>query len=72
MKSKSEETFVEEVKGSQKMNRKQAIGKAGYMAIAAATTMMLLIDPNKTHAASAPAAPVDGASGGGTWTKRTH
>jgi hypothetical protein len=53
-----------------KMTRKQAIGKAGFMAISAATTMMLLMDPSKGHAASAPVAP-DSEPSGGTWTKRT-
>ena len=52
-----------------KMTRKQAIGKAGFMAISAATTMMLLSVPKAAHA-SAPAAPVSEPSGG-TWTKRT-
>ena len=52
-----------------KMSRKEAIGKAGFMAISAATTMMLLSYPKQAHA-SAPAAPVTEPSGG-TWTKRT-
>ena len=52
-----------------KMTRKQAIGKAGFMAISAATTMMLLSVPKAAHA-SAPAAPVSEPSGG-TWTTRT-
>ena len=53
-----------------KMTRKQAIGKAGFMAISAATTMMLLSLPKAAHASGAPAAPVDAPSGG-KWTKRT-
>ncbi len=53
-----------------KMTRKKAIGKAGFMAISAATTMMLLMDPSKGHAASAPVVP-DTEPSGGTWTKRT-
>ena len=52
------------------MTRKEAISKAGFMAISAATTMMLLMDPSKGHAASAPAIP-DTEPTGGTWTKRT-
>ena len=56
--------------GKKTMTRKEAISKAGFMAISAATTMMLLMDPSKGHAASAPAAPVDEPTGG-TWTKRT-
>ncbi|MEI6143683.1 MAG: hypothetical protein WCP85_30675 [Mariniphaga sp.] len=55
--------------GDKKMTRKEAIGKAGFMAISAATTMMLLSYPKSAHA-SAPAAPVSEPSGG-TWTKRT-
>ncbi len=70
MKAENEETLVEEVKGGQKMTRKQAIGKAEYMAIAAATTMMLLSVPKAAHA-STPAAPMDDTPSGGTWTKRT-
>ncbi|MEI6143908.1 MAG: hypothetical protein WCP85_31820 [Mariniphaga sp.] len=52
-----------------KMTRKQAISKVGFIAISAATTMMLLSFPKAAHASSAPAAPVDAPSG--TWTKRT-
>ena len=52
------------------MTRKEAISRAGFMAISAATTMMLLMDPSKGHATSAPTAPVDEPTGG-TWTKRT-
>ena len=53
-----------------KMTRKQAIGKAGFMAISAATTMILLSYPKLAHASGAPAAPTSEPSGG-TWTKRT-
>ncbi|MEI6142766.1 MAG: hypothetical protein WCP85_26055 [Mariniphaga sp.] len=53
-----------------KMSRKEAIGKAGFMAISAATTMMLLSVPKAAHASTAPAAPTSEPSGG-TWTKRT-
>ena len=68
MKTNSEETSGKDATGKKTMNRKQAIGKAGFMAISAATTMMLLSIPKAAHA-SAPAAPVDAPSG--TWTKRT-
>ena len=70
MKTNNEEISGNGATGKKTMTRKQAIGKAGFMAISAATTMMLLIDPNKAHAASAPAAPSD-APAYGTWTKRT-
>ena len=70
-------TDKEEVSGKDainkgnKMTRKQAIGKAGFMAISAATTMMLLSVPKAAHAsAPAPAAPASEPSYG-TWTKRT-
>jgi hypothetical protein len=53
-----------------KMSRKQAISKAGFIAISAATTMMLLSVPKAAHASNAPAAPST-PDGGGTWTKRT-
>ena len=66
---KSEETSGNDStnKGN-KMTRKAAIGKAGFMAISAATTMMLSV-PNVAYA-SAPVAPTSEPSGG-TWTKRT-
>ncbi|MEI6141911.1 MAG: hypothetical protein WCP85_21750 [Mariniphaga sp.] len=72
MKMNSEETSGKDAtnKGN-KMSRKQAIGKAGFMAISAATTMMLLSVPKTAHASNAPAAPTSEPSGGGTWTKRT-
>ena len=71
MKMKSEETSGNDStnKGN-KMTRKAAIGKAGFMAISAATTMMLLSVPKAAHASNAPAAPTSEPSGG-TWTKRT-
>lgn len=71
MKTNSEETSGKDATNREnKMNRKQAIGKAGFMVISAATTMMLLSVPKAAHA-SAPAAPTSEPSGGGTWTKRT-
>ena len=39
-----------------KISRKQAIKKTGYIALSAATMMILLSNPNKAQAAS-PAAP---------------
>jgi hypothetical protein len=71
MKTKSEDTLGQGgINKDNKMTRKQAIGKAGFMAISAATTMMLLSVPKAAHASNAPAAPVSEPSGG-TWTKRT-
>ena len=55
-----------------KMNRKEAITKAGYIALSAATTMILISGPKKAAALSptgAPAAPDSGDTG--KWTKRT-
>ena len=71
MKTKSEDTLGQGgINKDNKMTRKQAIGKAGFKAISAATTMMLLSVPKAAHASGAPAAPVSEPSGG-TWTKRT-
>ena len=70
MKTKSEETSGKDAIGKKTMNRKEAIGKAGFMAISAATTMMLLSIPKAAHASGAPAAP-DSEPSYGTWTKRT-
>ncbi|MEI6141543.1 MAG: hypothetical protein WCP85_19885 [Mariniphaga sp.] len=53
-----------------KMSRKQAIGKAAFMTVSAATTMMLLSYPKQAQASNAPAAPESEPSSG-TWTKRT-
>ena len=69
---KSEETSGKDAANNgNKMTRKQAIGKAGFMPISAATTMMLLSYPKQAHASNAPVAPTDAPSGGGNWTKRT-
>ena len=70
MKTNNEDLGIN-TNGKKTMTRKEAISKAGFMAISAATTMMLLMNPTKGHAGSAPATPVDEPSGGGTWTKRT-
>ena len=72
MKTNRKEASGKGTNSNKKMTRKDAISKAGFMAISAATTMMLLLEPNKTKAqGSAPAAPVNEPSGGGTRTKRT-
>jgi hypothetical protein len=71
MKTNNKETLGKDVTNNgNKMTRKEAIGKAGFMAISAATTMMLLSVPKAAHASNAPAAPAAEPSGG-TWTKRT-
>lgn len=68
MKTQKEETEKLGGKGK-KMNRKEAISKAGFIAISAATTMMLL-NSNKAYAGSAaPKAP--DAPTGGEWIRRT-
>jgi len=71
MKTQKEETEKLDDKGK-KMNRKEAISKAGFIAISAATTMMLISNPNQAHATSDspdPAAPDP--AGGGAWKRRT-
>ena len=71
MKTNNENTLGQGgINKGNKMTRKQAIGKSGFMAISAATTMMLLSVPKAAHASGAPAAPGSEPSGG-TWTKRT-
>ncbi|MEI6143500.1 MAG: hypothetical protein WCP85_29760 [Mariniphaga sp.] len=70
MKTNTEEILANSVTGKKTMTRKQAISKAGFLAISAATTMMLLSVPKAAHASSAPATP-DSQPSGGTWTKRT-
>ena len=42
----------------QKITRKEAIKKAGYIAVSAATMMILLSSPNKAQAGTASPAPV--------------
>ena len=71
MKTNTEDFSGNSATGKKTMTRKQAISKAGFLAISAATTMMLLSVPKQAHASGAPAAPTDSAPGGGTWTKRT-
>ena len=62
-------TTNEDPKGK-KMTRKAAISKAGFIAISAATTMMLLTTSANHANGYAPATP-DATPSGGTWTKRT-
>ena len=70
MKSKEDGILKKKLGNEKKMTRKDAISKAGFMAISVATTLMLLSVPKAAHA-SAPAAPGSEPSGGGAWTKRT-
>ena len=70
MKTNNEDFSGNRATGKKTMTRKQAISKAGFLAISAATTMMLLSVPKQAHASNAPAAPTAEPSGG-TWTKRT-
>lgn len=73
MKTKNNEITTNEVPKGKKITRKAAITKAGFIAISAATTMMLLSTPKQAHATGgAPATPDSGGgTGGGTWTRRT-
>ena len=48
---------------AKKITRKEAIKKAGYIAVSAATTMILLSSPNRTQAQTSPAPPPPGGSG---------
>ena len=68
MKTKNESTKTELLSGK-KLTRKQALSRAGLIAVSAATTLMLLHDPAKGGSpTSAPAAP--STPSGGNWTKR--
>ena len=69
MKTNKRETSKDEVDVKNKISRKKAFSKMGYIAISAATTMMLLSVPKAAHAS--PLAPPAPDSSGGTWTKRT-
>ena len=70
MKTNNEGFLDNRTKGKKTITRKEAICKAWFMALSAVTTMILLSVPKAAHA-SAPSAPADAPSGGGTWTKRT-
>ena len=74
MKTKSNEITTNEDPKGKKITRKEAISKAGFIAISAATTMMLLATPKQASCDStgqAPSVPDAAPSDGGTWTKRT-
>lgn len=53
MKKKTEGTAGEKISGQEekKITRKEAIRKSGYIALSAATTVILLGSPNKAQAA---------------------
>lgn len=60
MKKKIEEIANEKITDlkTKKMTRKEAIKKSGYIAVSAATMMILLSNPNKAQAqATSPSAP---------------
>ncbi len=71
MKTTNDEIKTNEDPNGKKMTRKAAITKAGFIAISAATTMMLLATPKQASCQSAPATPDAAPAGGGDWTKRT-
>ncbi len=59
MKNKSQEIAKKELETNtgKKITRKEAIKKTGYIAVSAATMMMLLSSPEKAHASSPQAPP---------------
>lgn len=59
MKKKFQEIAKKEIEGlhEKKISRKEAIKKTGYMAISAATMMILLSSPKAQASSSAPASP---------------
>jgi hypothetical protein len=74
MKKKIEELEEKEaVDMTEKMiSRKEAIKKAGYIAVSAATMMILLSSPSQAQAsqpAPPPASPSRSGGGGGIWKK---
>ena len=71
MKTTKDEIKTNEDPKGKKMTRKAAISKAGFIAISAATTMMLLPKQASAGTSTQPAAPDAAPTGGGTWTKRT-
>ena len=71
MKTTNDEITTNEDPKGKKMTRKAAISKAGFIAISAATTMMLLATPKQASCQSAPVTPDTTPTGGGEWTKRT-
>ena len=74
MKNKLQELARKEldVPQEKKISRKEAIKKTGYMAVSAATMMILLSSPSQAQS-SQPAPPPDKPStpsGGGPWKRR--
>ena len=74
MEKKLKEIAKKELEGLQekKISRKEAIKKTGYMAVSAATMMILLSSPSQAQS-SEPAPPPctpDKPNGGGPWKKR--
>jgi len=69
MKKKIEEIAKEKMEepNGQLISRKEAIKKVGYIAVSAATMMILLSNPSKAQAETSPAPPPpwDGGGGGG-------
>ena len=59
MKKKTEETTGEKISGfkDKKITRKEAIRKTGYIAVSAATMLILLGSPNKAQAQGSAAPP---------------
>jgi hypothetical protein len=74
MKKKIEELAEKEAVDmtEKKITRKEAIKKAGYIAVSAATMMILLSSPSQAQAsrpAPPPASPSKPSGGGGIWKK---
>ena len=73
MKKKIEELAEKEAVDmiEKKITRKQAIKKAGYIAVSAATMMVLLSSPSQAQASepAPPPATPKAPSGGGIWKK---
>ena len=59
MKNSKDEILKEDVStpGDKKMTRKDAIRKSGFIALSAATTLILLGSPNKAAAQTSPSGP---------------
>jgi hypothetical protein len=59
MKKKPDEISKEHLPGlkDKKISRKEALRKSGFIALSAATTLILLGSPNKAHATGSPASP---------------
>jgi hypothetical protein len=75
MEKKLQEIAKKELEGllEKKISRKEAIKKTGYIAVSAATMMILLNSPKAQACSDAPAPPPDkpkNTGGGGPWKKR--